>query len=130
MSWIVERLLIDKHRIKRKGDIHSDVFDRLLFLEKRVEELYEEGLISDQEIDILREVQKEKSFSQISREVNLSRSTVTKIFRNACNRIAFYLGGYYTNDGFLERMQEKYNLSDEEIYEVYKKINGRFRHTL
>ena len=128
MSWIVERLLIDRYRIKTNIPIDDDTWDRLIFLEKKITELYDEGLISDIEISVIRKMEENKSFSHIAIELGLSRSTVSKIFRNACNRIAFYLGGYYTDDGFLEALQNGYGLSNEEIRLVYEKINSKYRH--
>ena len=130
MSWIVERLLIDRYRIKTNTPINDDVWDRLIFLEKKIVELYEEKLVSDMEILVIKKMEENKSFSHIAVELGLSRSTVSKIFRNACNRIAFYLGGYYTDDGFLESMKENYGLSNEEVFLVYEKINSKYRHTI
>ena len=130
MSWIVERLLIDRYRIKTTFPLDEDAWDRLIFLEKKINDLYEEELISDLEISVIAKMEENKSFSQIAQEMEMARSTVTKIFRNACNRIAFYLGGYYTDEGFLDSLQENYSLSQEEIYEVYKKINSKYRHKI
>lgn len=130
MSWIVERLLIDRYKIKSQLPIDEDVWDRLIFLEKKIVELYNEDLVSDIEIEVIKKMEENKSFSQIALELNMSRSTVTKIFRNACNRIAFYLGGYYTDDGFLESLKENYSLSDEEVHKVFEKINSKYRHKI
>lgn len=130
MSWIVERLLIDRYKIKTNIPISDDTWDRLIFLEKKITELYNEGLVSDIEISVIKKMEENKSFSHIGIELGISRSTVSKIFRNACNRIAFYLGGYYTDEGFLESMQSNYKLSNEEIQLVYEKINSRYRHKI
>jgi len=130
MSWIVERLLIDRYRIKTTQPIDEDVWDRLIFLEKKIGTLYKEELVSDLEISVIKKMEENKSFSQIAYEMEMSRSTVTKIFRNACNRIAFYLGGYYTDDGFLDSLQENYGLSKEEVHKVYEKINSKYRHMI
>lgn len=130
MSWIVERLLIDRYKIKTNIPITDDVWDRLIFLEKKINELYNDGLISDIEISVIRKMEENKSFTHIGVELSLSRSTVSKIFRNACNRIAFYLGGYYTDEGFLESMQGNYKLSNEEIHMVHEKINSKYRHKI
>jgi hypothetical protein len=147
MSWIVERLLMDRHSIRENytvdrgklnqetGDIYSksyfsETFDKLIFLEQKIEQLYNKKHLSDKEIEVIKKVQENKPFIQISKEMNLSRSTITTIFRNACRRVAYHLGGYYTDEGFLDHMKSVYNLNDREIQLVEEKINSRFRHSI
>ena len=59
-----------------------------------------------------------------------SRISTATIFRNACNRISFYLGGIYTDNGFLEEMKKNYKLSDAEMRLIINRMNSKYRHVL
>lgn len=148
MSWIVERLLIDRNLIRsgvsgnsyldgtsvQHSDniqlLESDTFNRLIFLEKKINELYEDKYITDNEMAIIRHISEGYSITEISQLTNKSRITISNIFRNACNRISFHLGGSYTDQGFLDDLKENYRLSDVEIAKVNNRINSRYRHIL
>jgi hypothetical protein len=142
MSWIVERLLIDRSSIRSgvsgssylkhivDDSMESDTFNRLLFLEKKVDELYKDKYITDQEMLVIRYISNGYSITEISNILNLARITISNIFRNACNRISFHLGGNYTDNGFLEELKEDYRLTDTEIEKVKNRINSNYRHIL
>lgn len=130
MSWIVERLLIDRYAIRSGHSLESDTFDRLIILEKKIDELFNSGYITEREMEVIQLMSEGYSIVEISRLLGKSRSTITNIFRNACNRISYHLGGIYTDHGFLEEMQKSYNLTDLEIEKVKDRMNSKYRHVI
>ena len=160
MSWIVERLLIDRASIRSKifGNINeydntaeyafvdvyatindndtyvyfldSDVYNKLLFLEKKVEELYKSGHLSDREMEVITYMSEGYSITDVAKTLDTSRITIKNIFRNACNRISHHLGGSYTDQGFLEELQKNYKLTDIQIEKIRDRINSKYRHVM
>ena len=49
------------------------------------------------------------------------------LFNSACNKIGNYLGNYFTNDGYINYMQEKYNLTEQQNYNLQLFMNSKFR---
>jgi hypothetical protein len=60
----------------------------------------------------------------------LDRDTVTKIFKRVCNRISYKLGDYFTDDGYLNYLSQKYGLSELETKRVKSFMESKFRHRL
>jgi len=130
MSWIVERLLIDRYSIRSEHSLESDTFNKLLFLEKKIKDLYNDGYVSIQEMEVINLLSSGYSITEISKINNKSRLTISNIFRNACNRVSFHLGGEYTDQGFLDEMQKNYSLTDVEIEKVRNRMNSKYRHVI
>ena len=149
MSWIVQSLWNNRERIKngtrrdisilytfatacspsqldedRDGyedpSIEGDEFNDLLVIEKAVNELKELNLLSEQDIDILygdREYHKTK----------MNRDTHTKQYSLVCNRIAYYLGGYFTDEGYIQYLTRKYRLTEEQQETARLYMNSKFK---
>lgn len=130
MSWIVERLLIDRNSIRSEHSLESDTFNKLIFLEQKIGELYKSGYLSKKEMEVIELMSEGYSITEISKSSGRARSTIRNIFKNACNRISFHLGGYYTDQGFLQEMQDNYNLTDVEIEKVKDRISSKYRHVI
>jgi hypothetical protein len=149
MSWIVQSLWNNRERIKngtrkdigisyvfsltrelsqldedRQGyvdpSIESDEFNDLLVVEKAVEELRELKLLSQQDIDIL-------YGDREYHTTRMHRDTHSKQYSSVCGRIAYYLGGYFTDEGYINYITKKYRLTPEqqEVARLY--MNSKFK---
>lgn len=146
MSWIVETLLLNSDAIREgvystdkysTGEdavesffLDDDVFLDFLFLEKKMKEMETKGMFSDKEKEILNFVVGGSTYSSLEKHVGITRDTISKKFRAVCERIAFYIGGIFTDEGYLEYMKEKYNLTDHQVLLLESYMNSRFRHTI
>lgn len=122
MSWIVQSLLNSQLDIKEKGDIESSEFNDLLLIEKAISELQNKKLISSEEIAILEYFKNNKPESDKPRG---ERHFLSRRYYEICDRIAYYLGGYYTDEGYLEYMKTKYCLSDTKVEILRKYMRSR-----
>jgi hypothetical protein len=102
----------------------DDDFDNLLTIEAKLKELLENKQLSSKEAIIINNLLNNKSFTQTGRELKMSRMTISKIFSNVCNRVAFLLGREFTNEGYLDYMREKYCLTDQQISKARIHINS------
>jgi len=62
--------------------------------------------------------------------IGKSRVTISKTFIQICNRIAYFLGGYFTDEGFLDNLKNDNRLSEDDMEKARDYINGKFKHTL
>jgi hypothetical protein len=58
------------------------------------------------------------------------RHTLSNSFSQICKKIGFYLGGYFTDEGFLENMRINYKLNDNQLSELRSYMTGKFRNKL
>ena len=145
MSWYVRELLLNSDQIRSavyKMAEHQDALDydesvpsyhyydydedtylNLISVEQKYVELLENGFITTEEDRIFNAVITKKTISQIEQDECVSRPTILKRFHDICERIAFHLGGYFTDDGFIFYMINKYNLNDEEVEKLRKYIS-------
>jgi hypothetical protein len=130
MSWAVQNLLRTRETIRIKHDIESDEYNDLLILERQIKVLHAAGMLTDFDVFLLDSIGDGRPLVELERILNLNRLTVSKLFVQLCSRIAYYLGGTFTDDGLIEDMTKKYSLKDEEIETLKKYISGRYRHKL
>jgi hypothetical protein len=128
MSWILESLLNNRERIRETGDIDSDEFNDLLIVEKKIDELRQVGKLDDEDLAIL--------FSSISSDYKVderSESEKKVLYQKKtklCEKLAYYLGGYFTDDGYLDYMQKKYKLSDTQIENLRRFMQSKYRNKI
>lgn len=137
MSWYVQHLLLDADSIRSRTaieDLHEEMLDidleedqylDLLSVEMKIKELSDCKVLDEQEIFILDMVKKGNSFKYLEGKLSLSRPTIYKIFREACTKIAFSLGDYFSDDGYLDYIRNKYHLQDEDVNKISKIIKGK-----
>lgn len=129
ISWIVENLLLQRHEIRSKHSIEDDIYNDLLVLESKIEQLIREGILDSYEVDVINRVIEAQSLGKVAEDLGISKWLIGKQFHNACSKISFYLGGIYTDVGYAEYMQEKYNLTGEQIQRMidYTQSLHRYR---
>jgi len=130
MSWIIETLLIHKEEIRAKQDIESDEFNNLILVEGKIEDLYTNDLLSDIDMLIIDLVVDGKVSSEMEEILGKNRNAISKSFVQICDRIGYFLGGYFTDDGFLESMRLDYKLSEEDVERIKQRMGSRFKHKL
>ncbi len=110
-------------------DFENDLYEDLLIVKSKMNELIKDGLIKKDELQIVDLILSNKSFSILEKENNISRKTLALKFKKLCAKIAYYLGGYFTDDGYLNYIKEKYKLTDEQINKARDFMNGNFRYS-
>ena len=130
MSWIISNLINNRLRIHTKADIESDEFNDLILIEKAVSELKTKGLINEYESDLI-ENSTDKGFPmEFIKTSGKSKYVLSKEYGKVCERLAYYLGGYFTDDGYLSYMQKKYDLDDEKMTLLRNFIKSEYRHKI
>lgn len=127
MSWIIESLLNNQDTIRETGDIDSDEFNDLMLVEKAVETLKKENLLTEDDLSILEFFRTEVTDKEDSRP---ERHTISKRYSQICDRIAYYLGGYFTDEGYLNYMLRKYKLTEEQIETMRNFMKSSYRHKI
>jgi len=128
MSWLVEMLLLRKAYIRETHSLDSDDFNNLMSVEKEVVRMISTGTISKRDQMILDAVISGKPFHILEKEINLSRVTISKVFKNVCDKIGRNLGGEFTDKGYIEYLADQYRLTDAQVRKLQKHIKSRFRH--
>lgn len=152
MSWIVQNLWNNRERIKngthkdvgiaynfallydsseledeRSGYddpcIESDEFNDLLVVEKAVEELKELNLLTNNELKILYGYREDHT-------TQMHRDTHSKLFSSICDRIAYYLGGYFTDEGYISYLTKKYKLTSEQQETARLYMKSKFKNKI
>ena len=126
MAWFIERLLTTAEKIHLEGE-NSEMFGYLLTLENKIKELMKKGLFTKDEIILLNELMYGKTITQLSKEQNLSRVTTALKIDALTNKLSVYLGGIYTDEGFLKYMQKKYKLTKKQVVLLEEKIKGNYK---
>jgi len=126
MAWFIERLLTNSEKIHSEGK-DSEMFGYLITLENKAKELVELNLFTKDEVALLNELMYGKTITQLSKEQGLSRVTTAMKIDALTNKLSMYLGGIYTDMGFLRYMKKKYNLTDYQITKLEDKIKGNYK---
>lgn len=135
MSWIVETILNNRNIIRSRAidqlNIESDEYNDLITIENAINSLLEKGKISDKELEILDMTGNGDTVSMVaSKEKGKRDKSLIKKYKNLCDRVAFYLGGYFTDEGYLNHMKLKYNLADDSIDALRLYINSKLKHRI
>lgn len=151
MSWIVEHLLRNSEFIRSNQEyipdivpdylydvdnefgliiytLDSDEYNNLLMVERKIKDLYLAGILSDLDLFIIDTVKNNRPL--IFEKALPNKYTMSKTFSQICDRIGYFLGGYFTDDGFIYNMQKEYNLTDEQAATLREYMSSSYRHTL
>jgi len=108
-------------------NIEDDEYTLLKQVEEKIEELVNSGQISELELKVIQKVSDGNSYKEVAEILNISRISVRKIFSTSCNKIAFALGGVFTNEGYAEYIADKHGLSDQKIEEMMELLESNRR---
>ena len=130
MSWIIESLLRSSVELKSKSDIDSDEFNDLMIIEKKIDNLHKDGIISDEEMSLISYIEDGKPMVNSKEGFGKNRISVSKDIVNLCNKIAFYVGGQFTDDGYVDYMKIKYNLTDDQVDKMMNYMRSKYKNKL
>lgn len=120
MSWIISQYLRELPYIKEKGDIESDTYNNAILIEKAINDMDDKGLLTDFEKDVIIAVVQGFNFSEVSRLLSTDRQRVSNTFTAITDRIAYILGGEFTDTAFLEQLDSD-DFMEQDIEELFKR---------
>jgi hypothetical protein len=121
MSLIVEEYMRRLPYIMEEGDINSDAFNNAILIKKCIKDMANKNLLSDFDKSIISLVVSGYNFSEISRLLTVDRSRVSATVKSVTDRIAYILGGEFTDAGLLERLQDIESISESDVSEFFKR---------
>jgi hypothetical protein len=104
-------------------NFEDETYQDLLMIEKTIEELRQAHKISSAEYDIVELIKNNTNIRDIISKLDLDKRTVYGVFSSVCERIAYILGGYYTNEGFLDKICKNRKLTEEQIQKIRNYFN-------
>jgi hypothetical protein len=130
VAWYIQILLRNKEEIRSRLDLESDEYNDLLVIEKKIEGLHNAGIISDKEMQLIEYIEDGKSLSNSKKKFGRNRISIARDFRHLCDKIAFYVGGQFTDEGYAEYMRTKYNLTEEQIDTLLDYMKSKYKNKL
>lgn len=122
MSWIIEEYIRQMPFILEDGNIDADDYNNCLLIQKCIRDLQKSDLLSELEKDVLSAVYTGFNYAEISKLLNINRQTVSMTFDRVTNRIAYILGGEFSDASFLDRVQSlNSNIRAKDVQEIFNK---------
>jgi hypothetical protein len=133
-SSLIHSLDVDNSTVKGQGYLdpllENDDYNDILLVEKSIKELTLKGVLSDYDLQVLDFVRDGNISFSGETGFDRGRETLVKDFEYLCERLAFYMGGYFTNDGYIDELAVKYKLDAVQEAAMREYIQSRYRHTL
>jgi hypothetical protein len=126
MAWFIERLLTNSVRL-HSNRLDSEMLGYLLTLESKIKKLKGKELLTFEEEELIYDLQHSKTITQLSKEMGLSRVTTATKIDALTEKLSMYLGGIYTDEGYLSYMQWRYKLNEREVQMLREKITGNYK---
>jgi DNA-binding CsgD family transcriptional regulator len=121
MSWLVGTYIKNMAFILSSNRIHSDDYNNALLIQKCIENLNKQKLLSEIELTILEAVFEGYNYSEVSRILKIDRQTVSQIFDNVTDRIAYIMGDEFTDASFLDRLETIQGLESLDVSDLFKR---------
>lgn len=96
-------------------NMENDEYTFLLQLETKINDLHKSGQLSNEEKEIIQLIAEGNSYKEVGEKLNLGKNSVRKIFVSSCQKLAFSLGGLFTDEGYVEYMTKKYSLDETDV---------------
>lgn len=116
--------------IRTSNDIESDEFNDLIVIERKILDLYADGIVSEDEIYLLKYLEDGKPLVNSKENFGKNRISLAKNFDRLCEKIAFYVGDYFTDDGYVDYMKIKYNLADSDVERMLDYMKSKYKNKL
>jgi hypothetical protein len=130
VSWYTGFLLKNRLEIRTNGDIESDEFNDLIVIEKKIKSLYMADIISKEEMNLIDYVADGKPMANSKENYGKNRISLAKDFSSLCRKIAFYVGGQFTDDGYVDYMKNKHHLTEEQVQKLHDYMNSKYKNKL
>lgn len=104
MSRVVAYYIKQMPYILSKPNFESEIYNNCLLIQRCYRDLDDKGFLTDFEKRVVRLYFEGYNTSEVARELKVSRVTVEIAFKNVTNRLAFLLGGDFTDDAVLSKV--------------------------
>lgn len=116
MSWIIRNLLKNRETTKasaiRNNDLYNDSYNDLLSIELMIEKLKKLGSLTADDMDIIEHVAYGNSLRSKVSPDGKQKDAISRRFIKICEMIAVSLGGHFTDDGYMDMITNKFNLTE------------------
>lgn len=100
----------------------NDTYSDLLDVERVYNKLFKDNTFTKDEIESL------KYILQDNKSLNSNKTqTILKNFKSLCSKIAYFLGGRFTDEGYIEYLREKYDLDYDQVIKINNYIKSSYR---
>jgi DNA-binding CsgD family transcriptional regulator len=96
-------------------DFENDEYNFLIQIDMKIRDMHVAGQLTPEECYIVEKLSDGNSYKEVARDLELGKNSVRKIFNSTCNKLAFALGGVFTDEGYVEYMKDKHGLTEIEI---------------
>lgn len=103
----------------------NDLFNDLLIVEKKINELHKAGKLTSGDLDFLEGMKIDPIVSSLDGR----RAAITERFVLLCDRISYYMSDIFTDEGFLNHLREDRKFSREQISRVKNFISSNMKIT-
>lgn len=119
--------IFDENIVYTVMDVENDEYTFFREMVEKIKELVSRGQISELEYNVIRLLSEGNSYKEVAKKLEISRDSARKIFNTSCNKIAFSLGGVFTDEGYAEYITKKYSLKEEELEKIMKLLESHRR---
>jgi hypothetical protein len=116
--------------LKLEHDQESDEYNDILLIEMAIRDLTSKGVLTSEDNKIIEFFSEGKTPSDVKTVLKKYRTTIVSKYDSISERIAFYLGGVFTNDGYIDYMVNKYNLSEIQESKIREFIRSKYKHRI
>lgn len=99
-------------------------YEDLLFVEMKLKELIDKNMITELELKVINQMIVGNSYTSAGDNLGITRGLVKDVFYRVCTKIAYYIGGEFTDEGYIEYMVNRYNLNSEQIQIMIDYMKG------
>jgi hypothetical protein len=122
MSWVIEEYIRQMPYIMENHNIDADDYNNCLLIQRCVKRLEKENLLSELEKDVLSAIFMGFNYAEISKLLNVNRQTISMVFDKVTDRIAYVLGGEFSDASFLDRVQSlNNNINEKNVRDIFEK---------
>lgn len=115
MSYVIGEYIKRLPYILENADIESDEYNNILLIQRCISKLTENGTITEFERMLLLGIVDGYNYAELSRLLNADKQTVATTFERVTDRIAYILGGDFTDASFVNRIPEFLDVPPERI---------------
>ena len=121
MSWVIEEYIRQLPAIMSSPDINDEVYNNALLIQKCIGNLDATGNLTAQEKEVLIAIVEGYNYTEISRLFGVDRQTVSKVFDKVTDRVAYVLGGEFSDASFLDRVSSVEELPESMVDRLIKR---------
>lgn len=125
--WKIGIILSMRSHIREGGDLESGLYDDLLSIEMAISEMVQRSMLDERELGYLDALNSSPTLTYAANICEVQHETFSKVIQATCSRIANFMGGSFTDEGFIAEVVETYNLPDDEIERLRQFIKSRER---